>query len=58
MITTRAELVEILKTEPVPSALQMLESEGGSPEDLADAILQARTNYYATLRDAFSEPPE
>lgn len=44
MITTRAELVQILTTEPVPATLRMLAAQGGTPEDLADAILEADRN--------------
>ena len=41
MTVTRDELIEALKAEPVTSALLMLEQQGGSPVDLADAILEA-----------------
>lgn len=41
VITTRDELIEILKTSPVPETLTMLEEQGGSAEDLANAILEA-----------------
>jgi hypothetical protein len=41
MITTKAELVKILTTSPVPETLRMLEEQGGGPEDLASAILEA-----------------
>lgn len=38
---TRDELVHALKAAPVTGTLEMLESQGGVPEDLADAIIQA-----------------
>ena len=38
---TRNELVQALRRPPVPGTLAMLESEGGCPEDLADAIIEA-----------------
>ena len=38
---TRAELIKALQTKPVPGTLLMLEQQGGCPEDLADAIIQA-----------------
>ncbi len=41
MTITRNDLVEILKTPPVPGTIAMLEQQGGSPEDLADAIFAA-----------------
>ena len=39
---TRGELVQALKAAPVTGTLAMLESQGGTAEDLADAIIQAR----------------
>jgi len=41
MIITRDDLAEILTTPPVPGTLAMIEQQGGSAEDLADAILAA-----------------
>jgi len=38
---TRDQLIAALKTAPVPGTLEMLETQGGAPEDLADAIIQA-----------------
>ena len=38
---TRDELVQALKADPVTAALLMLESAGGGPGDLADAIIEA-----------------
>ncbi len=38
---TRGELVEAVGSRIVGAMLEMLESQGGAPEDLADAILQA-----------------
>ncbi len=40
-VFTRDELVQALRTEPVPGTLMMLSLEGGGPEDLADAIIAA-----------------
>ncbi len=41
MTITRNDLIENLKTPPVPGTIAMLEQQGGSPEDLADAIFAA-----------------
>lgn len=38
---TRDALVQALKSAPVPGTLEMLETQGGGPEDLADAIIEA-----------------
>ena len=51
MNITRPDLIEALKTSPVPGTLAMLEQQGGSAEDLADAILAA----YATW--TIHQPP-
>ena len=38
---TRDELIRALRSRQVAGTLEMLESQGGAPEDLADAILEA-----------------
>lgn len=41
MIVTRAEVLALLSAPQVQAALKELEARGGTPEDLADAILEA-----------------
>ena len=38
---TRDQLIKALESREVTGTLAMLESQGGSPADLADAILEA-----------------